>query len=370
MGNGRPFLFGQGRRAAIVLFFFATACFFSTVDICSVSLCLLQHRLFDRAGSFVGVAGLVGDFVVQCVVGSVVRRVRVVPTSGTVIAPPPVGGASAGVAAAGPRAPLSLRLVFSRPSLVRLGMGMRLLLLSVTDVLRGGLHGRMGRVRRAAFLVFQMAAAVAFVGSIFPSSRVALPVGMVMVNGHFHAPFLPHRGRGGGRARGERRFRFFRPVCNPVAVVIGLVRMKGKVRLLGQVAVVMVEVSVALDRGVIGAAVAVVVRVWSAPYLALLGASRPLVLVDEAVRLVAPFGHPLLLLVGEYPSALVGEVAVVASSTHVVMRVVAASLGHNLCSDWRGSLIGCPCVGDWLLNRSYSSLSHVVWRSVTPKMNV
>lgn len=137
----------------------------------------------------------------------------------------------------------------------------------------------------------------------------------------------------------RRRVRLFRRVSDPVAAVVSFVRVKGKVRLLGQVAVVMVEVSVALDRGVIGAAVAIVVRVRSAPYLALLGASGPLVLVDKAVGLVAPIGHPLLLLVREHPSTLVGEVAVVASSTHVVMRVVAASLGPNLCADWRWSLI-------------------------------
>lgn len=166
----------------------------------------------------------------------------------------------------------------------------------------------------------------------------------------------------------RRRVRLFRRVGAPVAAVVGFVRVKSEVRLLGQVAVVMVMVSVTLDRGVISAAVAIVVRVWTAPDLALLGAPGSLILMDEAVGLVAPFGHPLLLLVREYPSTLVGKVAVVASSTHVVMRVVAASLGPNLCADWRRSLIGCPSVGDWLLNRSYSSLSHVVRRSVTPKI--
>lgn len=123
-------------------------------------------------------------------------------------------------------------------------------------------------------------------------------------------------------------------------------------RLLGQVAVVMVEVSVALDRRVISAAVAIVVRVWGTPYLALLGASGPLILVGKAMGLVAPFDYPLLLLVREHPSTLVREVAVVASSTHVVMRVVGAPLGPNLCADRRRSLIRCPSVGDRLLNRS------------------
>lgn len=114
----------------------------------------------------------------------------------------------------------------------------------------------------------------------------------------------------------------------------------------------MVEVSVALDGRVISAAVAIIVRMWGAPYLALLGTSGPLILVGKAVGLGAPFGHPLLLLVGEHPSTLVGEVAVVAASTHVVMGVMAAPLGPNLCGDRRRSLIGCPSVGDRLLNRS------------------
>lgn len=148
------------------------------------------------------------------------------------------------------------------------------------------------------------------------------------------------------------RVGLFRHVDNPVAAVVCFVCVEGKVRLLWQVAVVMVEVSVALDRRVIGAAVAIVVRVWGAPYLALLGASGPLILMGKAVGLVAPFSHPLLLLVREHPSTLVGEVAVVASSTHVVMRVVAAPLGPNLSADRRRSLIGCPSVGDRLLNRS------------------
>lgn len=150
----------------------------------------------------------------------------------------------------------------------------------------------------------------------------------------------------------RRRIRLLRSIGNPVAAVVCFVRMESKVRLLGEVAVMVVEMSVALDRGVIGATIAVVVRVWSSPYLALLRPPGPLILVAKAVRLIAPFSHPLLLLVRKHSPTLVREVAVVASSTHVVMRVMAATLGPNLCADWRWSLIGCPCVGDRLLNRS------------------
>lgn len=118
MWSGRRFLFCRGRLGAIVVFLFPAARFFSSVDFPSVPLHLFQQRLFDGAGSFVGVASLVGGFVVRRLVGRVLPSAGVVPTSCTVVAPPSVRGAAAGVAAAGPRAPLGLCLVFSRPSLV------------------------------------------------------------------------------------------------------------------------------------------------------------------------------------------------------------------------------------------------------------
>lgn len=118
MGSGRRFLFGGGRLGAIVVFLFPATRFFSSVDFPSVPLHLFQHWLFDGAGSFVGVASLVGGFVVRCAVGRVFPSAGVVPTSCAAVAPPSVRGATAGVAAAGPRAPLGLCLVFSWPSLV------------------------------------------------------------------------------------------------------------------------------------------------------------------------------------------------------------------------------------------------------------
>lgn len=158
---------------------------------------------------------------------------------------------------------------------------------------------------------------------------------------------------------------------NPVTAVLWLMGVEMEVRLLRVVAVMVVEVRVALNRGVIGTTVAIVVRVWSSPYLALLRSPwRPFILVGEAMWLVSPVTRPLLLLlllVGKHPRTLVREVAVVAPPTHVVMRVVAASLGPNLSANWRWSLIGCPRAGTGLLDGSQTTLSHAVWRSVAPK---
>lgn len=114
----------------------------------------------------------------------------------------------------------------------------------------------------------------------------------------------------------------------------------------------MVEMRVAFNRGEISSTIAIIVRVWSSPYLALLRSPGPLILVGEAVRLTAPFSHSLLLLVGKHSRTLVREVAVIASSTHIVMRVMAATLRPNLSANWWWSLIGCPGVGDRLLNGS------------------
>lgn len=138
-------------------------------------------------------------------------------------------------------------------------------------------------------------------------------------------------------------------------------------RLLRVVAVMMVVMRVAFYRGEIGSTVAIVVRVWGSPYLALLRSSgRPLILVGEAMRLVSPLTRPLLLLVGKHPRTLVREVAVVAPPAHIVMRVVTASLGPDLSANWRWSLIGCSRAGTGLLDGSQSSLPHTVWRSVAP----
>ncbi len=161
-----------------------------------------------------------------------------------------------------------------------------------------------------------------------------------------------------------------RGLSNPVTAVLWLVGVEREVRLLGMVAMMVVEVRVALNRGrEVSSTVAIIVRMRGSPYLALLRPSgRPFILVGEAMRLVSPLTRPLLLLVGEHPRTLVREVAVVAPPTHVVMRVVAASLTPDLSANWRRSLIGCPRAGAGLLDGSQTTLSHAVWRSVAPKI--
>lgn len=158
-----------------------------------------------------------------------------------------------------------------------------------------------------------------------------------------------------------------RGLNNPVTAALRLMGVEREVRLLRVVAVMVVEVRVALNSGKISSTVAIVVRVWRSPYLALLRSSRwPFILVAEAVRLISPLNCPLLLLVGKHPCTLVREVAVVAPPTHVVMRMVAASLCPNLSANWRWSLIGCSRVGAGLLNRSQSTFPHAVRRSIAP----
>lgn len=166
----------------------------------------------------------------------------------------------------------------------------------------------------------------------------------------------------------ERRVRLLSwGLNNPVSAVLWLMRVEREVRLLRVVAVMVMEMRVALNRGVIGTTVAIVVGVWAPPYLSLLRPSRwPFILVGVAMRLISPL-RPLLLLVRMHPRTLVREVAVIAPPTHVVMRVVAAaSLASNLSANWRWSLIGCPRGGAGLLDGSQSTLSHAVWRSVAP----
>lgn len=159
-----------------------------------------------------------------------------------------------------------------------------------------------------------------------------------------------------------------RGLNNPVAVVLLLMGVDREVRLLRVVAVMVVEVRIALNRGEVCTTIAIVVRVWGSPYLALLRSSGgTFILMGEAMRVVSPFTDPLRLLMGRYPCTLVREVAVVAPPTHVVMRVVAAALGANLSADWWWGLIGCPGARAGLLDGSQSTLTHAVWRSVTPK---
>lgn len=118
-----------------------------------------------------------------------------------------------------------------------------------------------------------------------------------------------------------------RRLNNPVSVVLWLMAMEREVRLLRVVAVMVVEMRVALNWGMFSTAVAIIVRVRGSPYLSLLRPSwRSFFLVGVGVLLISPL-RPLLL-VGMHPPTLVREVAVVAPPTHVVMRVVA--LGPNL----------------------------------------
>lgn len=113
------------------------------------------------------------------------------------------------------------------------------------------------------------------------------------------------------------------PLHCPVTAVFRLVWVKRKVRLLRVVAVMKVEMRAALHGRDIDAAVSIILRVWSPPHLALLGSSRSVVLVGEAVLLASPLCWPLL----EHPCTLVWEVTVVPLSPHVVMCMMAASLG-------------------------------------------
>lgn len=153
---------------------------------------------------------------------------------------------------------------------------------------------------------------------------------------------------------------------DPVTAVFWFMRVDIKVRLLWVVAK-MVVMRITFNGGDISTAIAIIVRVWSPPNLALLSSSgRPVVLVGEAMWLVTSVACPLLLLMWKHPPTLVRKVAVAAPAAHVVMRVVATSLGANLGADRRGSLIGCPRVRGGLLDRPQSTFPHSVWRSVAP----
>lgn len=166
---------------------------------------------------------------------------------------------------------------------------------------------------------------------------------------------------------GRRVCLLSRGLNNPVTAVLWLMRVEREVRLLRVVGMMVVKMRVALNRGVIGSTIAIIVRVRGSPYLALLRSSRrPFILMGEAMWLVSPLTRPLLLLMGKHPCTLVREVAVVAPPTHVVMRVVGASLRTNLSGNWRWSLIGCPRADSGLLYGSQSALSHALWRSVAP----
>lgn len=137
-----------------------------------------------------------------------------------------------------------------------------------------------------------------------------------------------------------------------------------EVGLLRVVAVMVMEVGVTVDGRVVCTTVAIVVRVWGSPYLALLRSTGlPVILVGKAMGVVTPLSTPLLLLVGGHPPTLVREVTVVPTTAHVVMRVVAASLSSNLSANWRWCLIGWPGIRAGLLNRAQSPPMR---RSVAP----
>lgn len=156
-----------------------------------------------------------------------------------------------------------------------------------------------------------------------------------------------------------------RPLHSPVTAVFRLVWVKREVRLLRVVAVMKVEMRTALNGRDIDAAVSIVLRVWSPPHLALLGSSRSVILVGEAVLLVPPLCWPLL----EHPCTLVWEVTVVPLSPHVVMCVMAASLGPSRGASQRWRLTGCPTVSSRLLYWSQYTFSYAMWRRVTPEMD-
>lgn len=235
-----------------------------------------------------------------------------------------------------------------------------MLLLRMTAMLRWRWtcsHGGMRSIRQTCFLLLPMAAAtntatVASFTETLSDTSFTLSLGRVMMQVDFDVPILPSRGRGGGGAgrregrleyRGRRLCLLSWSLYNPVTAVLLLVGVKREVRLLRVVSMMMVEMGVVVNRGEISSAVAIIVWVRRPPYLALLSSlRRPFVLVGEAMRLVSPLTHPLLLLMGKHPRTLVREVAVVATSTHVVVRVVAASLCSNLSANWRWSVIGRP----------------------------
>lgn len=105
-------------------------------------------------------------------------------------------------------------------------------------------------------------------------------------------------------------------------------------------------------RWVLRTPIAVVMRMWGSPDLALLHCPRwALVLVAEAPLCTS--------LVGKSTS-LFWKVAIVASSTHVVMW-----MAPNLCPNWRGCLVGCPR-GAGLLDGTQTNLTHTMGRRVTP----
>lgn len=130
----------------------------------------------------------------------------------------------------------------------------------------------------------------------------------------------------------------------------------------------MVVMGAVLNSLELDSTISIILRVWSSPYLALLGSSGSFILVGEVMWLVSPLCWPLLLLVGKHPGTLVREVAVVSLSTYVVMWMMAASLRPNLCATWRWCLIGCPTVRPRLLYRSQYAFSYAMWRCVTSEI--
>lgn len=158
--------------------------------------------------------------------------------------------------------------------------------------------------------------------------------------------------------RGRGVSLFGRALNDPVTAVLSLMGIQSEVRLLRVVAVMMVEVRIALNQ--VCSTIAIIMRVRDSPYLALLRSSGgPFILMGEAMWVVTPLTRPLRLLVRRHPCTLVREVTVVAPPTHIVMRVVAATLSTNR----RRGLIGARA---GLLDGSQSTLSHSMWRRVTP----
>lgn len=131
-------------------------------------------------------------------------------------------------------------------------------------------------------------------------------------------------------------------LTNSVTTVFWFMRVKSEVRLRVVAVMVVVVMRVALHRGDVCSAITIIMRMCGSPYLALLRSSgRPFILVGEAMWLASSIICPLMLLVCRHPCSLVRKVAVVATATNVMMRVVAASLGSDLSANGRRSLTGC-----------------------------
>lgn len=234
-------------------------------------------------------------------------------------------------------------------------------------VMRRGLvtdDRRVGGVRRTRLLWFLTVTGASFTQT---DPRVTVPLWGGMMLSCF--TLLPVGGGGGGRAGGRQGWlveggRRVGLLTGGIVAVFWLVGVERERRLLRVVAGMVVEVGIALHGGDVGPSVTIVMGVWAPPDLDLLRPpGRPFVLVGKA-----PITRPLLLLVVGHPHARVGEVAVAAPPTDVVMGVGAASLGADLSADGRrGSLTGRPRRRAGLLDWSQTGLSQAVRRRVAPE---